>query len=152
MLISLLSGSIQAQAKKVIRGVDGGMMVHSGYLSGEINPLNYKAAGAPLGIGGVIRLHLGEHWRIDSEGYVSTLSQMANGSYVKYGWGGLLGDFYWQFERLMPYIGLTLGGGALTDFLMTQGPDTEWAPVGEAYYNKQGFMAIDPFTFTLKTD
>lgn len=44
----------------------------------------------PFGIGGVIRVHLGDHWRVGSEGYVSTIKQANNGSYVKYGWGGLL--------------------------------------------------------------
>ena len=52
------------------------------------------AAAVFLSIGGVIRLHLGDHFRIGSEGYVSTLSQRGNGSYLKYGWGGLLADYY----------------------------------------------------------
>ena len=41
-----------------------------------------------VGIGGVIRLHFGENFRVGSEGYVSTLTQLDNGSYLKYGWGG----------------------------------------------------------------
>jgi len=124
---------------------DGGMMLHAGYLSGDIAPLGYKASGVPFGIGGVARYHLGSHWRVGAEGYVSTLKQMDNGSYVKYGWGGVLGDFYWILGKLMPFAGLTLGGGAVTDFLMMEGPEEEWQPVKEAYYHKQGFFAVDPF-------
>jgi len=124
---------------------DGGMMLHTGFLSGNIAPLGYKASGMPFGVGGVARYHLGKHWRIGAEGYVSTLRQMGNGSYVKYGWGGLLGDFYWTLGKFMPYAGLTLGGGATTDFLIMKESDKEWTPVQEAYYHKQGFFAIDPF-------
>ena len=77
--------TLTAQEKKVLRGFDGGMMVHTGYLSGQLDAIGYEAKGAPLGIGGVIRLHLGEHFRVGGEGYVSTLSQRSNGSYLKYG-------------------------------------------------------------------
>ena len=103
--------SVSAQEKKVLRGFDGGMMVHTGYLTGNLNAIDYTAKGAPMGIGGVIRLHLGDHFRIGSEGYVSTLSQRGNGSYLKYGWGGLLADYYTVIGRFQPYAGLTLGGG-----------------------------------------
>ena len=46
-------------------------MVHSGYLSGTLDAIGYQAKGAPLGIGGVIRLHLGEHFRVGSDFIVS---------------------------------------------------------------------------------
>ena len=55
------------------RGFDGGMMVHTGYLSGRLDAIGYEAKGFPMGIAGVIRLHLGDHFRLGSEGYVSTL-------------------------------------------------------------------------------
>jgi len=128
-----------------IHRCDGGMMLHTGFLSGNIDPLGYKASGMPIGVGGVVRYHLGKHWRIGAEGYVSTLSQMGNGSYVKYGWGGLLGDFSWTLGKFMPYAGLTLGGGATTDLLIMKESEEEWKPVQETYYHKQGFFAIDPF-------
>lgn len=144
-LCLLLVAAATAQEKKLIRGFDGGMMVHSGYLSGTLDPIAYKAKGAPLGIGGVIRLHLGEHFRIGSEGYVSSLSQLKNGSYLKYGWGGLLADVYMVAGKVQPYAGLTLGGGAMTTLLMFEEPVTSWAPIDGTRYHKQGFMAIDPF-------
>lgn len=125
--------------------VDGGMMLHTGYLAGNIESLNYKASGMPFGVGGVLHVHLGKHFRIGGEGYVSTLHQMGNGSYVKYGWGGVLGDFAWTFKHVMPYVGLTVGGGSNTDFLMMDSPDEDHRIEGEAYYRKQGFMLIDPF-------
>lgn len=134
-----------AQEKKLLRGFDGGMMVHTGYLSGNLDAIGYQAKGAPMGIGGVIRLHLGDHFRIGSEGYVSTLSQRSNGSYLKYGWGGLLADFYKVIGRFQPYAGLTVGGGAMTTLLMFEEPASAWAAVDGTVFHKQGFMAIDPF-------
>ena len=142
-LLVFLSAS--AQEKKVLRGFDGGMMVHTGFLTGNLNAIDYTAKGAPMGIGGVIRLHLGDHFRIGSEGYVSTLSQRGNGSYLKYGWGGLLADFYTVLGRFQPYGGITLGGRAMTTLLMMKEPVSAWAPIDGTRYHKQGFMAIDPF-------
>ena len=48
-LLVFLSAS--AQEKKVLRGFDGGMMVHTGYLTGNLNAIDYTAKGAPMGIG-----------------------------------------------------------------------------------------------------
>lgn len=103
-LLTLISTNTMAQGAGVVKGFDGGMMLHTGFVKGEFPQLAHTVSGMPFGIGGVIRVHLGEHWRVGSEGYVSTLQQANNGSYVKYGWGGLLGDFYWQLGRFMPYV------------------------------------------------
>ena len=121
------------------------MMLHSGYLKGDLGPQKIPSQGAPFGIGGVIRLHFGNHFRVGTEGYMSTLNQRGNGSYVKYGWGGLLADFYTIIGRFQPYAGITLGGGAATTLLMDDVPSSAWEPIDGTTYNKQGFMAIDPF-------
>lgn len=141
----LIALSASAQEKKLLHGFDGGMMVHTGYLRGNLDAIGYDAKGLPKGIGGVIRLHLGEHFRIGSEGYVSTLSQRSNGSYLKYGWGGILADIYSVWGKIQPYAGITLGGGAMTTLLMMEEPASPWAPIDGTRYHKQGFMAIDPF-------
>ncbi len=62
-LIALLLAGSQAMAtdsndKRLIRGYDGGMMLHAGYLCGNIAPLAHQATGVTKGIGGVIRLRL----------------------------------------------------------------------------------------------
>lgn len=139
VLCLLFTLTAAAQEKKLIHGFDGGK------ISGTLDAIGYEAKGAPMGIGGVIRLHLGDHFRIGSEGYMSTLRQLSNGSYLKYGWGGLLADAYTVFGRFQPYAGLTLGGGAMTSLLMKETPSSAWAPIDGTHYHKQGFMAIDPF-------
>lgn len=64
---------VSAQEKKLLRGFDGGMMIHTGYLQGNLEPIGYDVKGMPIGVGGAIRLHLGKHFRIGGEGYISTL-------------------------------------------------------------------------------
>lgn len=146
ILLLLLSFTASSQEeRKVINGFDGGMMIHVGYLQGNIPSIQYQAKGATFGLGGVARVHLGKHWMIGGEGYVSTLRQMKNGSFIKYGWGGLLGEFYWAFRHVMPYIGVTFGGGACTYLLMFEGDRTDWQPEQNAVFHKQSFLAIDPF-------
>lgn len=124
---------------------DGGMMVHTGFLTGDIDVIGFHASGAPLGIGGLMRYHFARHWRVGMEGYMSSLAQNHNGSFVRYGWGGALLDFYWEFKRVMPYVGFTVGGGANTDLIMMEAPEEEWEPVGESYYRKEGFALVDPY-------
>lgn len=145
LLLALFSFNAWAQGSGVVKGFDGGMMLHSGFVKREFPQLNHTVSGMPFGIGGVIRAHLGKHWRVGSEGYVSTIKQSDNGSYVKYGWGGLLGDCYWQAGRFMPYAGLTIGGGVNTNLLMKGDPVPDWEPVDDAYFSKRAFLAIDPF-------
>lgn len=130
---------------KFIDGYDGGMMLHTGYLSTHINPLGYDASGMTFGIGGAIKFHIGNHFRIGTEGYVSTMSQLDNGSYIKTFWAGLCSDWYWQKGKFMPYAGLTVGGGALTDYLMFEGDRNDWLPESKAVFNKTPFFALDPY-------
>ena len=130
---------------KVLTGFNGGMMLHTGYLYGTIPEIGYKAQGAPFGLGGTLRLQLGQHWMIGGEGYVSTLRQMHNGSYIKYGWGGVLGGFYWAFRHVMPYVGLTVGGGKQTTLLLFDGTSSDWTSENDAVFHKQGFCALTPF-------
>ena len=64
ILLLLLSLLIPVQAQetdkpKVLTGFSGGMMLHTGYLDGRLPQVGYRAKGAPFGIGGAIRLHIG---------------------------------------------------------------------------------------------
>ncbi|MBQ8223404.1 MAG: hypothetical protein IJZ87_08725 [Bacteroidales bacterium] len=148
LVFAVLSLSVFAQdnvkEKKLFNGYDGGMMLHAGYVSTNVRSLDYKPEGVTKGIGGAIRFHLGNHYRIGTEGYVSTLGLMDNGSYMKTFWAGLLNDFYWQFGKFMPYVGLTIGCGALTDCFIFEGDNHDWNPETEVVINKEPFFAIDP--------
>lgn len=139
-----LGNNQNIEKRKIFNGYDGGMMLHLGYISTDVKPLDYKADGITKGIGGAIRFHFGEHYRIGTEGYVSTMSLMNNGSYMKTFWAGLLNDFYWQFGKFMPYVGLTIGGGALTDCFIFEGDNHDWEQETNVVINKNPFVAIDP--------
>lgn len=144
-IVALVTAGAAAQTEKTFRGYDGGMMLHMGYLNGEISPLNHKVSGLTKGIGGAIRFHLAEHFRLGTEGYTSTLSMMDNGSYVDTFWAGLMGDFFWVKGRFMPYAGITIGGGATTSFLMFEGSQNDWTQETNTVFNKTGFIAVNPY-------
>ncbi len=142
--LNLFSQGTDNKESKILNGYDGGMMLHSGYVKTNVAPLDFTAEGFTKGIGGAIRFHLGKHYRIGTEGYVSTLTLMDNGSYMKTFWAGLLNDFYWQYGKFMPYAGLTVGGGALTDCFIFDGNNHDWIKEDNVVINKTPFFAIDP--------
>ncbi len=131
--------------KKILNGYDGGMMLHAGYVTTNNLALNMKQEGVTKGIGGAIRFHFGNHYRIGTEGYVSTLGLIENHSYIKTFWAGLLNDFYWRFGKFMPYAGLTIGGGTLTNCLIFEGTSNDWEAESEVIFKKDNIIAIDPF-------
>ena len=57
---------VPAQEKRLITGFDGGMMIHTGYLNGTLGPEMIPASGAPFGLGGVARPHLGKNVTLPS--------------------------------------------------------------------------------------
>ena len=141
-------GPAEAQGRKFIKGFSGGMMAHTGYLSGCDNPYGYDASGATFGIGGVAKLHLSKHFRAGFEGYFSTMGLnkgVSSGSFNKVFWAGALADCFWQIGKLYPYIGATVGGGMETAFYMFEGDKHDWLPEASAVYNKKPFFAVDPF-------
>ncbi len=148
IILIFLCISSAAQDKKIIHGFSGGMMVHTGYLSGSDNPYNYNASGATFGIGGVAKLHIGKHFRAGFEGYFSSMGLNENikdGSFNKVFWTGLLADWYWKKGRFYPYVGTSVGGGMETAFYIFDGNKHDWLPEASAVYHKQPFLAIDPF-------
>lgn len=133
---------------KAIKGFSGGMMVHTGYLSGGDNPFGYDAAGATFGIGGVAKLHLSKHFRAGFEGYFSNMGLhkgVSSGSFNKLFWTGALADCFWKVGKFYPYVGATVGGGMETAFYMFEGDKHDWLPEATAVYNKKPFFAVDPF-------
>lgn len=136
--------------KKVFTGYSGGMMVHTGYLSGGDNPFGYEPKGATFGIGGVARVHLWKHLRVGFEGYVSTMglddATVRSGSHNKVFWTGLLADGHWHLgKKFYLYSGATVGGGVETAGYIFEGDKTDWIPEISSVYNKQPFFAVDPF-------
>ena len=150
LLAAVLSAAACAGNKegKFIKGFSGGMMVHTGYLTGCDNPFEYNASGTTFGIGGVAKLHLTDHFRTGFEGYFSSMGldkDIKDGSFNKVFWTGLLADWYWKAGKFYPYIGTTVGGGMETAFYIFEGDKHDWLPEANAVYNKKPFFAVDPF-------
>ena len=145
---------------KVYQGFSGGMMLHTGYLFG-IDPQapvapdgrSYSPQGALFGIGGALRIHLWKHLRTGFEGSVSTMYSGAtdrsdllrSGSYVRTGCGGLLADACWRMDKVWPYVGASVGGGAMRSLYMIDGNEYTWDKQQDTYFHRQGFFYVTPY-------
>jgi len=145
---------------KIFQGCSGGMLLHTGYLFGQNQNAPRDAEGvlcspqgAMFGIGGAVRVHLMNHLRIGGEGFVSTMpstttdcrQRLQSGSYIRTGWGGVLADAYWRCEKIWPYIGCTLGGGAMRSLYILEGNENDWEEEDRALFHKESFFFLDPY-------
>lgn len=145
---------------KVYQGFSGGMMGHAGYLFGENadapkadNGLICSPQGGTFGLGGALRVHLWKHLRVGGEGFVSTMNSgttnmkhvLQKGSYIRTGWGGVLMDACWRKEKVWPYIGGSVGGGAMRTLYLLDGSQDDWIAENKAYLHKQSFFYINPY-------
>lgn len=147
-LILFSAAAAEGQDKKFIKGYSGGMMVHTGFLTGGDNPYNYSPSGTTFGIGGLAKILVGKHFRIGAEGYFSTMGlkkDIQKGSFNKLFWSGALCDWVWECGKFYPYAGLTLGGGMETAYYMFEGNKNDWLPEANSVFHKQPFFAADPF-------
>ena len=135
------------------------MMVHAGYLFGQnagaVLPSgeNISPQGLTYGLGGSMRVHLMKHLRIGCEGFSSTMKSGAtdkngilqSGSYVRTGWGGILADACWRLDKVWPYIGGSVGGGAMRSLYIVEGSGDDWTAEQTAVFHKQGFGYVNPY-------
>ena len=143
----------------IFQGCGGGMMVHAGYLFGEnacaVLPTGESISpqGMTRGLGGSMRVHLMKHLRVGCEGFVSTMksnvtdmsSVLQSGSYVRTGWGGFLADACWRLEKVWPFIGASIGGGAMRSLSVIDGNEADWQPEDLAMLTKQSFGYVNPY-------
>ncbi len=142
VLLLLASWVGSAQNKTTF---DGGMMLNAGYMQGHLSEINYDAKGLATGIGGVLRFHIGQFLRVGGEGYVTSISQLDNGSYIRTSWGGLSADAYWILGRWTPFAGVTVGGGSMLTLLIFNGSATDWLPEPQALLHNETFMLVAPY-------
>ena len=135
-------------------------MLHGGYLFGvdKSAPVapdgsSYSPEGGIFGFGGAMRVHLWKYLRTGFEGYVSTMYSgmmhdrdlLQPGSYVRVGCGGLNADACWRLEKVWPYIGASLGGGAMRSLYMLDGSQDSWDKQEDTYFHKQSFFYVSPY-------
>jgi hypothetical protein len=155
---SSLFGS--SEQVKVYQGFSGGMMGHAGYLFGVNEDAPSTSAGVlcspqggTFGLGGALRVHLWKHLRVGGEGFVSTMNSgttdlknvLQDGSYIRTGWGGLVMDACWREEKVWPYIGASVGGGAMRSLYVLDGNQDDWQAENSAFLHKTSFLYFNPY-------
>lgn len=162
LLIILLCCTTIGWAKNdstaIFQGCSGGMMLHAGYLFGQpvaalpsgdcVSP-----QGLTYGLGGSMRVNLMKHLRIGCEGFSSTMKSevtdqrnyLQKGSYIRTGWGGVIADACWRLEKVWPFIGGSVGGGAMRTLSIVDGNQDDWLEEGSAILHKQGFGYVNPY-------
>lgn len=145
--------------KRIFTGFSGGMLVHLGYgfahnpselfRNGTLDAKSLRHLpkdGVNLGIGGQMRFHLVDHFRIGAEGYVSTMPLRRSGQ-IRTGWGGILTDAYLNWGPVQPFIGVGIGGGSMRRTYVdeavratAEGDET----IYNASYTKSPFFYLDP--------
>lgn len=149
--------SAKNDSTAIFQGCGGGMMLHAGYLFGEnasaVLPSGISPQGMTCGLGGSMRVHLMKHLRVGCEGFSSTMKSgvtdkrnvLQSGSYVRTGWGGVLADACWRGEKWWPYIGGSVGGGAMRSLYILEGSQDDWTAEQTAVFHKQGFGYVNPY-------
>lgn len=138
----------KAQGALSYRGFSGGMMLHAGWVArGDImvGSSTQSLSGATLGIGGAVRFRFGDHLRIGTEGYTSSVGYGKWGSSLSIGWGGLLVDWSWKMGNFVPYVGATVGGGVVENLTLTREPELDTIPEKELSYRTYGVGVVVPF-------
>lgn len=162
ILVLFLSSHIFATSDStaIFQGYSGGMLVHCGYLFGHnadapllTTSVPISPQGATFGVGGSLRVNLMRHLRVGFEGFVSTMNSsmtdmhqdLQSGSYIRTGWGGLIADACWRLEKIWPYIGASIGGGAMNSLFVVEGNQMDWQPEETIYLHKQEFLYVAPY-------
>lgn len=149
---------------RVFTGFSGGMMIHAGYLFSDdprtvfsntgLGSSDYvkglPKSGFCFGLGGALRTHLINHIHLGAEGFVSSMPLMHTGSNIRTGWGGVLCDFYTNWGKVRPLVGMTVGGGAMRRLYVPSQPAvvssvTTDTTIYNASYVKTPFFSLDPY-------
>ena len=149
----------QTDSVAIFQGCSGGMMGHVGYLFGQptaaVLPSGESIAmqGMTYGLGGSMRVNLMKHLRVGCEGFSSNVKSgvtdqrdfLQKGSYIRTGCGGLIADACWRLEKVWPYIGGSVGGGAMRTLAVVEGSQDDWQTESTVVLHKQGFGYVNPY-------
>lgn len=149
----------QTDSVAIFQGCSGGMMGHVGYLFGQpaaavlSSGESIAMQGMTYGLGGSMRVNLMKHLRVGCEGFSSNVKSgvtdqrdfLQKGSYIRTGWGGLIADACWRLEKVWPYIGGSVGGGAMRTLAVVEGSQDDWQTESTVILHKQGFGYVNPY-------
>lgn len=141
LLITILLFSINSFAQQKREHFRGGMFPHIGFLFNQTT--DTKISGFCSGIGGKLVFPVTNNLRIGTEGYVTSYNYKQNEGFYKIGWGGLLVEYEIVKKKLMPVVGLTIGGGGVNDLYPVAGDFTDNTP-DIAVFKKYSSMVLAP--------
>lgn len=150
-LVAFVQGALAQESSHPLayKGFSGGMMVHAGWVSsGDVvigSAPAQSMSGIPLGIGGALKVRFGDHLRVGTEGYTSSLGYGEWGSSLSIGWGGLLVDYTFRVGEFMPYVGATIGGGLVENLTLPRNPEQDFLPEEGVSYRNYGVGVLVPF-------
>lgn len=156
VLIILVFSSLTSLSARqnIFRGYTGGMMLHAGYVYSDnfilYNPLSgieesLRISGVSKGVGGLVKFKLGEHLRVGGEGYVSTVYYGDNGSFMEFGWGGILADYCWNLNKWTPFAGLNFGGGSVKNLIFANSSSGDFIADAMITSRKYPVLSLTPF-------
>jgi hypothetical protein len=137
MVCFLFSGFTQVKREHF----RGGMFPHIGYLYNDTDATSI--GGFCSGIGGKLVFPVTDHIRVGTEGYVTSYNYKQNEGFFKLGWGGLLVEYQFERRKIMPVVGVTLGGGGIKDLYPVSGSYLDNEP-DEVIYKKYSSLVIAP--------
>ena len=81
---------------------------------------------------------------------MSTMPLMGTGSNIRTGWGGAFCDFYTNWGKVRPLVGMTIGGGSMKRlYVPDQAEGVDFATADSTHYNasytKTPFFFLDPY-------
>ena len=163
LLISISLTSFSQEKKGIYKGFSGGMFLHTGFINITPNySPNYNINGYLQGIGGKLALSFTDYFYIGTEGYGSKCTYDKLGSYINFGWGGLLFETGYKFWKIRPFAGITIGGGHVSHLHVLSGNQTDnlqdiviyksFATMVYAPYFGVEYHFGKRLAFTLKTD
>ncbi|MFA9392833.1 MAG: hypothetical protein ACERKD_23700 [Prolixibacteraceae bacterium] len=141
LILPFLFAFLYSPAQRQHELFRGGMLLHTGFVK---NQQEFPAIdGLVSGIGGKITFRTGPHIRIGTEGYVSNFGYKGNDGQFKLGWGGLLTEYQFNDNRLVPVVGVTFGGGKVHDLYLLSG-DFQDNTKDEAIYKVYSSFIVTP--------
>ena len=128
------------------KGYSGGMFIHLGYVQSKSftvfdwqdHEIEEQIKGVAFGLGGKMNIYLNRYFRVGGEGYFSTCTYGSYKNTSRIGWGGITFDLLYPVKKWVPFMGITVGGGSVTNLIFIEKPQ-----------NNKETLSVVHFTYPL---
>lgn len=133
-----------SEYKGIYKGFIGGMFFHTGFADFDTEIQNNHIKGTYKGIGGKIAFNFTDYFRIGSEGYSSQCNYDEKGSYISFGWGGILLESGVKVHKFRFFAGSTFGGGGVSNLFVVSGNSSDFEN-DDVIFRKYSTFVYSPF-------